>query len=287
MLTDMDDQNLPWTGERLVTSIFNFGAIDHLHRYALAMQLIEDKDILDIASGEGYGSFLLSKGSKSVIGVDISAEAVEHSTKKYKKSNLLFKTGAADSIPLPDGSIDVVVSFETIEHLDRHNEMIIEIKRVLRHDGILIISSPDKSNYSESPGITNPFHIKELYQKEFKALLRAHFDHTIFLNQKSIYGSLIVPETDLSLYKEFLGDYQSISMENGMQNPVYNICIASKNAIEFHIGSFFSGKKCSDYATPGEIEQLRNELWQIRNSRGYKFLSYIRTRITPIRAFFR
>ena len=49
------EKELPWTGERMVTSVFNYGAIDHLHRYAVAVQLAKNKDVLDIASGEGYG----------------------------------------------------------------------------------------------------------------------------------------------------------------------------------------------------------------------------------------
>src|SRR5687768_490230 len=136
------EKELPPTGERMVTSIFNYVAIDHLHRYAVAAQLAKDKDVLDIASGEGYGSNLLSKLSKSVIGVDISSEAVLHAKEKYTNINLEFKEGAADKIPLQDCSVDMVVSFETIEHHDLHDKMLQEIKRVLRPEGMVIISSP-------------------------------------------------------------------------------------------------------------------------------------------------
>ncbi len=133
-----------WTGERLETFVLNETTVEHLHRYGIVMPFIEDKTVLDIACGEGYGSKLLSSKALKVIGVDIDLETIEKASKKYGSSNLTFIQGSADKIPVKDGSIDTVVSFETIEHHDKHNEMMNEIKRVLKPGGILIISSPEK-----------------------------------------------------------------------------------------------------------------------------------------------
>src|SRR5205085_7058452 len=98
------------------------------------------------------------------IGVDIDEVSVNHAAKKYAASNLEFKTGAVEKIPVESTSIDVVVSFETIEHHDKHEEMMQEIKRILKEDGLLIISTPDKKYYADIPAHQNPFHIKELYK---------------------------------------------------------------------------------------------------------------------------
>ena len=76
---------------------------------------------------------------------------------------------------MPDARVDFVVSFETIEHHDQHLQMMMEIRRVLRPDGVLIISSPDKHEYSDVPGFKNEFHVKELYLSEFVDLLSSHF----------------------------------------------------------------------------------------------------------------
>jgi ubiquinone/menaquinone biosynthesis C-methylase UbiE len=245
---------LPWTGERLVTSIFNFGAIDHLHRYAIAIELVKGKDVLDIASGEGYGSYIISGHAKEVVGVDISREAVEHATKKYQKQNLQFKMGSADHIPLPDNSVDMVVSFETIEHHDKHDEMLTEIKRVLRPGGLLLISSPDKLNYSEIPGIINEYHVKELYGEEFKSLMKNHFENTVFLNQKYIKGSLIVPENGPSEYCEFSGDYNATSTFKQIQHPVYNLCLASQGQIPKVSVSVFCAKDGAEIQESPAVE---------------------------------
>ena len=74
-------------------------------------------------------------------------------------------------IPLDDDSVDLVISFETIEHHDKHHEMMAEIRRVLAPEGILMLSSPDKKYYSDIPKFQNSYHIKELYFEEFKDLV--------------------------------------------------------------------------------------------------------------------
>ena len=85
---------------------------------AANLKLVEGKDVLDVASGEGYGSAMLAGRARSVRGVDISQDAVGHARERYAGvANLQYLQGSAAAIPLPDDSVDVVVSFETIEHL--------------------------------------------------------------------------------------------------------------------------------------------------------------------------
>lgn len=85
--------------------------------------------------------------------------------------------------------MDVVVSFETLEHLSEQEAMLSEIRRVLRQDGLLIISTPNKPLYSRQGD--NPFHVKELCREEFVALLKSRFAHVSLLGQKVMYGSLL------------------------------------------------------------------------------------------------
>jgi ubiquinone/menaquinone biosynthesis C-methylase UbiE len=170
--------------------------LEHVHRYLLAREFAKDKAVLDIACGEGFGSEILANSARSVVGVDIASEAVEHAAARYRQGNVQFKQGSCAEIPLDSDSVDLVVSFETIEHHDEHRVMMAEIKRVLRPDGMLIISSPDKKEYSILPNYRNPFHVRELFKEEFEELIRVYFKILALLSQRIVYGSGILPEAE-------------------------------------------------------------------------------------------
>ena len=263
-------KELLWTGERLVTSIFNYGAIDHLHRYAIALSLVDEKNVLDVASGEGYGSALLAQRARFVTGVDLSQEAINHAKKKYSSVNLEFRYGSATEMPIATHSIDMVVSFETIEHHDRHEEMLSEIKRVLKPSGLLIMSSPDKLNYSESPGIVNPFHVKELYADEFRRLIQSYFGKALFLSQKHVFGSIITVDDATGPFREFSGDYDNVHETPNISSPVYNICLASNGALPHLPHSFFCGKKATDCPDVARMAAIETELLSLKNSRSFQ-----------------
>jgi ubiquinone/menaquinone biosynthesis C-methylase UbiE len=220
------------TGERLVTSLdFSFGVAEHLHRYALAMEIVKDKLVLDLASGEGYGSNLIADKARKVFGVDISQEAVSHAKGKYKKDNLEFLQGAADKIPLPDNSVDVVVSFETIEHHDQHEKMFSEMKRVLHPDGMLILSSPEKSVYYQRDP-ENKFHIKEITIRELETLVTKYFKYHKFYTQQVIVGSLVLQSNrELIDFATYDGDFKKITdqlkQEAFFNKPFFNIVVCS------------------------------------------------------------
>ena len=164
------------TGERFVPHLQGEIELEHVHRYLLAKELIQPGSVvLDIACGEGYGTSILSSVASRAIGVDVARDAIFHARKNYTAKDIEFKVGSCASIPLANRSVDCVVSFETIEHHDLHDEMMAEIKRVLKPSGLLIISSPDKYYYSIEPDTKNEFHVKELFEHQFKDLVSKHF----------------------------------------------------------------------------------------------------------------
>jgi 2-polyprenyl-3-methyl-5-hydroxy-6-metoxy-1,4-benzoquinol methylase len=217
------------TGERMIPKIEDGTYFEHLHRYAFADEFVNNKIVLDIASGEGYGSFLLAKNADFVYGVDISEEAITYAKKNYRKDNLEFRVGNTSKIPLDSNSVDIVVSFETIEHHDQHDEMMKEIKRVLKKDGKLIISSPNKKYYSDENNTTNHFHIKELHEDEFKMLLNNYFRSTKFLNQNLLISSVLVPQNESQLFFEYSGNHNNHIKTNDLSQFWYSIAVASDN----------------------------------------------------------
>ncbi|MDR3371557.1 glycoside hydrolase family 99-like domain-containing protein [Rhodoferax sp.] len=225
----MDEyQNLELTGERFLPGFHGRNIeIEHFHRYLQACEVVNGKNVLDIASGEGYGSAMLAKKASKVVGVDISDDAIKHARSRYKNTNLEYLVGSCSDIPLPDSSIDVVVSFETIEHHDQHEEMMQEIKRVLRHDGFLLISSPDKYHYSIEPGYSNQYHVKELYEHEFKQILEKYFKNSAYFGQRVIYGSGIFAESLASPALSYWQENDVIKAAPGIVKPIYWIAVAS------------------------------------------------------------
>ncbi|WP_329953643.1 methyltransferase domain-containing protein [Stenotrophomonas sepilia] len=188
---------IEFTGERFVPTEQGVIRQEHLHRYAWCLPLVEGKDVLDVASGEGYGSAMLASRARSVCGVDISHEAVDHAAGRYSaQTNLKYLQGSAAAIPLADDSVDVVVSFETIEHLMEQEEMMAEIRRVLRPDGVLVMSSPNKEVYSDRAGYHNDFHVKELYQAEFQALVGRYFPASRLCGHRMAVCSTITPMSE-------------------------------------------------------------------------------------------
>ncbi len=188
------EQALVFDGERFTTSFGGQTAIEHWHRYLLARELVRGRDVLDIACGEGYGSALLAQTARSVIGVDLSANAVAHAQASYGLPNLRYLAGDALAIPLDDCSADMVVSFETLEHFRAHDRFLKEIKRVLRPDGVLLISTPDRDNYSLFTTPPNPYHQLELTAQEFQTLLRRYFASITTQGQRVLLGSVLLGE---------------------------------------------------------------------------------------------
>jgi GT2 family glycosyltransferase/SAM-dependent methyltransferase len=219
---------LPWTGERLVPYHFGDTAVEHLHRYAFALEYVGGKEVLDIACGEGYGTYLLSDVAANVIGVDISADVIAHAIGKYG-NRISFRQGSCIDIPLNNSSVDAVVSFETLEHIAEHELMLREVKRVLRTDGILIISTPDKLFCSDLPKNNNPFHVKELYREAFICLMESYFKRVLIFNQKICHTSVLAPTAGAPLtgFRHYLGDFRSVRHGGEIMGPLFNLAVAT------------------------------------------------------------
>ena len=161
--------NLEFTGERIVPGktgeeLF----LEHEERYVFAGQYVSGKDVLDVACGTGVGtSFLHAAGARRTWGLDRDPGAIAFAKAEYRECE--FALCEATDLCLPDSSVDVVVSFETLEHLSDQRRFLMECRRVLRPGGVLICSTPNLeiSRWSAS----NPYHIRELKPREFQKLV--------------------------------------------------------------------------------------------------------------------
>ncbi len=247
-----------WTGERWETDVQNETALEHLHRYALAMELSAGKSVLDIACGEGYGSRLLSANAAAVTGVDIDETTIRQAKEKYKAANIQFLTADARATTLPGGSFDLLVSFETLEHLAEHDQLLTEFKRLLKPDGQLVISTPDRVQYSVNPGTINPFHKKELTRPEFEALLQKYFKQVRILTQETCHSSVIShPAT--SRFDRYSGDQQQIQ-KNEPVKGLYLLAIVSDATLPEINSSIFNARSMLQAAIKSQEDLVRQTL---------------------------
>jgi SAM-dependent methyltransferase len=229
----LPEVSLEWTGERLTTATSGQVEIEHLHRYFLARSLCRGLDVVDVGSGEGYGAALLAQVARSVVGIEVSSEAVAHATAVYRAPNLRYMQGDARSLQLDDASVDLVVAFETIEHFYEHDAFLTEVRRVLRPGGRFIVSSPDRDIYSPTGSEANPYHVRELSRVEFERLLRGAFCHVRMVAQRLILGSALVNDAD--------GPPEIVTFEKrgarhfeaniGLPRSVYAVAVASDRQI--------------------------------------------------------
>lgn len=221
---------IEFTGERFVPTESGEIHHEHMHRYAWVGALCAGKAVLDVACGEGYGSARLAVSAASVLGVDISEAAVAHARETYANTgNLRFEVGSATAIPLPAASVDVAISFETIEHLHQQREMLAELRRVLRPDGVLVISSPNRKVYSDDRGYTNEYHVKELYFDELDTLLRERFEAVAYWGQRFVMASAMLPlERQHGAYQALSASGEQVAERTGeTESTMYFVAVCA------------------------------------------------------------
>jgi len=202
-----------FTGERFIPGVPGEIAYEHCHRYAFARQLAGGRRVLDAACGTGYGSALMADVAAIVVGVDIDPRVVADAAATYASHpNLRFEAASVTAIPLPDASIDLVVSFETIEHIGADDQVLIlaEFARVLAPRGLLVLSSPNRVEYSDLRNFRNPFHVHELDRGELAQLLRAAFPAQQWYRQRRYLGSALWAEDAGPRYEMLAGNAESV-----------------------------------------------------------------------------
>jgi SAM-dependent methyltransferase len=181
------------TGERLLPEQQRGELVhaQHLARYRFAEQFAQGRRVLDAACGEGYGTAIVAAaGARAAVGVDIDDATVEHARAKY---GLDFERADVAELPFEDGSFDLVVSFETLEHVADAGVAIGEFRRVLAEDGLLVASTPNSDRYL----VANEFHTREYTEQEFGEMLTPHFAEVAFLYQQDWLTSAVMGEGQL------------------------------------------------------------------------------------------
>lgn len=196
----MPKRRLKNDGERMVPAFHDNTLVygEHVSRYEAVLPIVKNRIVLDIASGSGYGTQMLATEAKYVYGVDISAAAVEYAKENYNSKNIEYAVGDGEDIPMPSNSVDVIVTFETIEHIKDYKKFMKEIVRVLKPDGLAIISTPNDLEFAEG----NHFHLHEFVHGELLDLIKTEFKQTVEYFQASwLYSGLMAQEKLTSTWR--------------------------------------------------------------------------------------
>jgi 2-polyprenyl-3-methyl-5-hydroxy-6-metoxy-1,4-benzoquinol methylase len=162
---------------------------EHMARYWWATNFSAGKRILDAGCGTGYGSAMLhDAGAVGVTAVDISEPVIEVA-RQTSPAGIRYESADLASLPFPNASFDLVVCFETIEHVEDRDAVLDELLRVMSPDALLLISSPNRNRYV--PG--NPHHKHEYVPSELHAALASRFPAVTMYSQHAMLASVITP----------------------------------------------------------------------------------------------
>jgi len=200
---------MEFTGERVIPGQTDPDLLnEHIARYRFAESLAGGRAVLDAGCGVGYGSDILSRKASQVYAIDLAADAVAAGARDY--SGVRFVQGSCTGLPFRDASLDVVVAFEVIEHLEDWRGLLAEARRVLRPDGQLLVSTPNRLYYSQTRTEPNPYHVHEFDYAEFRSELEAVFPHTTIFLENHTNAIAFTPENVQGL---------RTSVESGQPEP--------------------------------------------------------------------
>lgn len=188
---------MEFTGERLVPTVKGYDDLflEHVSRYMFASSIVGGKTVLDMGCGCGYGSYHLARsGAASVLGIDLSEEAIEYCRNNYTHEGLVYKTHNILDTGLEDESFDTIVSFEVFEHVDSPERLLSEVKRLLKPEGVFVVSTPNVRTYvAGGENGDNIYHVKEYTPEEFQGFLAGEFPRIYYYSQSHAGGQAIVP----------------------------------------------------------------------------------------------
>lgn len=241
---------------------------EHVVRYAALASLVSERRVLDIACGEGYGSWLLKEwGAASVIGVDVSADAVQAAQRQFGREGVQYLAADACSVAekLTPGSFDLIASFETLEHLEDPERFLAGLKTLAAPGAQIFISCPN-DHVALPPDQSNPFHLRKFTFEEFKtcceAVLGPASDWLLGVN---VQGYGLVSESATQIRDEPRGAAEIIMASKPYKAHLLpsqrNICPNRHNVL-YYMGVWGMAPAALPVVVSGQSFQAFIEPWQ-------------------------
>jgi len=212
---------------------------NELTGYGFVRRYVEGKSVVDIRwEGTGHGALVLAEAAESVACLTNSPQ--EPAPTAYPARNVSYQVARLPELPYPESAFDAAVAFGVIERLESPEDLVKETKRVLKQDGLLVVSTPDKQTHSNERNHRNPAHRREMYVPEFLQLLERHFPHVRLYRQGTVAGGLIFRSSD---------EVSGASVESTGVSPPSLRLAAEPPATHFVVAV------CSDAELPGANDE--------------------------------
>jgi SAM-dependent methyltransferase len=171
-----------------------------------------------------YGTAILARAAGvEVVGVDIAGPVLD-AVRPSMPSNVELREADLTNLPYPDASFDTIVSFELIEHVDEPEQIVKELARVLRADGVLIISTP---NAAASLG-QNPHHHHEMDLDEFRGILQSSLSHVEIYCQSPWVAVGVLP-SDVQVSSQGTTEMRTTKIQGQpIERATYYVAVASR-----------------------------------------------------------
>jgi 2-polyprenyl-3-methyl-5-hydroxy-6-metoxy-1,4-benzoquinol methylase len=164
------------TGERTLPDVpeENYWFRRHLAVYEWIGARVHGRRVVDLACGEGYGTAVLGRTARTVVGVDANPEAYDHARLKYTGGNVGFERAMIETWT---GDVDCVVFLQTIEHVHDPDAVLFRLRDLVGPRGVVYVSTPNVLTLAPKgePRSGNPWHLREYRPAEFRVLCERHY----------------------------------------------------------------------------------------------------------------
>jgi len=268
-------------------------AYDRLTGYGFARRYAEGKIVADIGRDEvGYGSRLLAETAESVTGVSDLPEAVDLASAAHPAPNVSYRRVNLPELPLSEGYFDVVVALGVVERLERPENLVKEAKRILKEDGILVISASDRQTNTNDRNRAGIDGRREMYALEFRELLERHFGHVRMYRQGAVAGGFVSPAlekvTSASVeIARFSSTDAPFSVKPPVTCSVMAVCSDAAEALREEERTYLlldHDRRVFDEneERAEDVELLRNEIRQMQETEVQAFVDAVRIRYSLI-----
>jgi ubiquinone/menaquinone biosynthesis C-methylase UbiE/biotin operon repressor len=134
------------------------------------LRLVPPMEIADLGAGDGSFALLLARSATRVIAVDSSAKMIEvgrEQTKRQGVSNVEFRLGDFEEVPIADASVDLVFFSQSLHHAQHPERALQEAHRILRQAGRIVVLDLAKHRFEEA---------REMYADEWLGFSEAELE---------------------------------------------------------------------------------------------------------------